>query len=321
MLNRTLITGATGFIGQAICKTLVARGINIRATGRTISELDKLKNQQTEIQQITDISSATNWKAALSGCDSIVHLAARTHIMQESASNPEITYRTINTDGTLNLARQAAASTVKRFIFISTIKVNGEGQDTPYKATDEPAPQDDYAISKLNAELGLRDIAAKTGLEIIVLRPPLVYGPGVGANFRRLLQIVDNGWPLPLGGINNKRSLLYVENLADAIYTCIQHPQASGHTFLLSDGEDISTSELIRRLALSLHKPPHLWYIPTWLLKAITSITGNSKLAHRLFDSLTVDSSKIEQKLSWSQPFTLEDGLNATTRWFKTKST
>ncbi len=321
MLKRTLITGATGFIGQAICKTLVARGMNIRATGRTISELDKLKNQQTDIQQITDITSATNWKAALSGCDSVVHLAARTHIMQESASNPELIYRTINTDGTLNLARQAASSAVKRFIFISTIKVNGEGQDIPYKATDEPAPQDDYAISKLNAELGLRDIAAKTGLKIIVLRPPLVYGPGVGANFRRLLQIVNNGWPLPLGGINNKRSLLYVENLADAIYTCIQHPQASGHTFLLSDGEDISTSELIRRLALSLHKTPHLWCMPTWLLKAITSITGNTKLANRLFDSLTVDSSKIEQKLNWSQPFTLEDGLNATTRWFKAKNT
>jgi nucleoside-diphosphate-sugar epimerase len=318
-LSRTLITGATGFIGQAICKTLVARGMSIRATGRNLSKLNKLKNNQIETQQIADITPTMNWEKALSGCHTVVHLAARTHILHETASNPLEIYSNVNTTGTLNLAKQAAASNVKRFIFISSIKVNGEGQDTPYNETDQPAPQDEYAISKYNAELGLHDIASESGLEVIILRPPLVYGPGVGANFRRLLQAINNGWPLPLGGINNKRSLLYVENLADAVYTCIQHPQASGHTFLLSDGEDISTPELIRRIASSSHKPTHLWSIPSWLLRTTADITGKTKLANRLIDSLTVDCSEIEHQLNWSPPFSLQEGLNATTRWFNSK--
>ncbi len=318
-MKRTLITGATGFIGQALCKTLVERSMYVRATGRNHSKLYKLKNEKIETQQINKITSSTNWKMALSGCHTVVHLAARTHILHEKINNSSETYRKVNTTATLNLAKQAAVSTVKRFIFISSIKVNGEGQDTPYKETDQPAPQDDYAISKYKAEQGLRAIASETGLEVIILRPPLVYGPGVGANFLRLLQAINNGWPLPLGAVNNKRSLLYVENLADAIYTCIQHPMASGHTFLLSDKEDISTPELIRRIALSSHKPPHLWSIPNWLLRTTAIIIGKTKLANRLTSSLTANCSQIEHQLNWSPPFSLQDGLNATTKWFNTK--
>lgn len=315
-MKRILVTGASGFIGQAICKTMLEHGINVRATGRNLAKLDRLNSYQIETQQISDISPNTNWKAALAGCDTVIHLAARTHIINETSRKSFEIYNKVNTEGTLNLARQAAG-TVKRFIFLSTVKVNGEGQTTPYRIIDKPSPQGAYAISKYRAELGLHDIARETGLDVVILRPPLVYGPGVGANFKHLLRAVNNNWPLPLGGIKNKRSLLYVENLADAIITCIQHPQAPGNTYFLSDSEDISTPDLIRRIALSLNKHPRLWHVPNRLLNLAARLTGNNRSVNRLMNSLTVDISDTSRQLNWTPPFSLQYGLNVTTTWFK----
>ena len=236
------VTGATGFVGQALCSHLLAHDHAVVPVVRHASGL------AGEVI-VGNIDGATDWQPALSGCDAVVHLAARVHVMDDTAHDPLALYRATNTDGTLNLARQAAAAGVKRFVFISSIKVNGEGRDAPYRETDMPAPEDAYAISKWEAEQGLQQIAADTGLEVVILRPPLVYGPGVKANFLRLLQTVKRGWPLPLGAVRNRRSLLFLGNFVDAIRLCVEHPAAAGQTFLLDDGQAVSTPELIRAVA------------------------------------------------------------------------
>lgn len=299
------VSGATGFVGQALCSHLLAHDHAVVPVVRHASGL------AGEVI-VGNIDGATDWQPALSGCDAVVHLAARVHVMDDTTQNPLALYRATNTYATLNLARQAAQAGVKRFVFISTIKVNGEGRDTPYRETDVPAPEDAYAISKWEAEQGLRQIAADTGLEVVILRPPLVYGPRVKANFQRLIHIVNRGWPLPLGAIRNRRSLLYLGNFVDAIRLCVEHPAAAGQTYLLDDGQVVSTPELIRAVARAMGRPSRLLVVPVSLLRFAGKLLGKRAAVDRLTGSLYVDSSAIRSRLGWVPPFSMEAGLSAT---------
>jgi len=302
---KALITGATGFVGMALCDRLAASGYGVVPAVRSTSGLPN------EVV-VGNLDASTDWRPALIGCEAVVHLAARVHVMDDTAQAPLALYRATNTDATLNLARQAAQAGVKRFVFISTIKVNGEGRDEAYRESDVPAPQDPYAISKWEAEQGLWQIAEETGLEVVILRPPLVYGPGVKANFLRLMQVVKKGWPLPLGAVRNRRSLLYLGNFVDAIRVCIEHPAAAGHTFLIDDGQPVSTPELVRAVARAMGRPARLLAIPVGLLAFAGALLGKRAAVARLAGSLYVDSSAICSRLGWTPPYTMEAGLEVT---------
>jgi len=303
--SRVLVTGAAGFVGRALCSQL-------SATGHTVNSAVRHGPGLPNEVATGDIGSSTDWCMALPGCDAVVHLAARVHMMRDDAHDPLALYRETNTEATLNLARQAADAGVKRFVFISSIKVNGEGRDAAYRETDTPAPADPYAISKWEAEQGLHRIAQETGLEVVILRPPLVYGPGVKANFLWLMRTVARGWPLPLGAIRNRRSLLYLGNFVDAIQLCVEHPAAAGQTFLLDDGGAVSTPDLIRALARALGRPARLLAVPAGVLEFSGALLGKRAAVARLTGSLYVDSSAIRSRLGWTPPFSMESGLAAT---------
>lgn len=306
---RILVTGASGFVGRALCETLTQIGHEIVPAVRVPKGIHAER-------VVGQIDASTNWQAALEGVQAVVHLAARVHVMQDAASDPLAAFRSVNTDGSLNLARQCAAAGAKRFTFISSIKVNGEGRELPYAESDLPSPQDAYAISKWEAEQGLREIEAATGMEVVILRPPLVYGPGVGANFLRLMRMVEKRRPLPFGRVENRRSLLYLGNFTDAIRLCLEHPAAAGKTFLLSDGEDVSSAELVRRLARAMNRPARLLPVPTSWLRMAGALAGRSSEMDRLLGSLAVDSSQIRQELGWRPQFSMEDGLGRTVAYF-----
>jgi len=303
---RVLVTGATGFVGRSLCEQLKASG------RRVIPAVRRAAGMPNEVV-VGDIGPSTGWRVALAGCDAVVHLAARVHLMDDKASDPLAEFRVVNTEGTLNLARQAAQAGVKRFVFVSSIKVNGEGRDEPYRETDAPVPEDAYALSKWEAEQGLHRIAQETGMEVVILRPPLVYGPGVKANFQRLLHTVARGWPLPLGAIRNRRSLLYLGNFVDAIRLCVEHPAAAGQTFLLDDGEAVSTPELIRAVAEAMGRPAHLLAVPVRVLELAGALLGRRTAVARLTGSLFADTSLIRSRLSWSPPYSMAEGLAVTT--------
>ncbi|MGQ9862809.1 MAG: NAD-dependent epimerase/dehydratase family protein, partial [Thiobacillaceae bacterium] len=261
---------------------------------------------------VGEIDSATDWSAALAGCDAIVHLAARTHVMRETAADPLALYRATNTEATLNLARQAALAGVKRLVFLSSIKVNGEGRETPYRETDVPAPEDAYARSKWEAEQGLRALARETGMEVVIIRAPLVYGPGVKGNFAKLVRWVRKGVPLPLGAVHNRRSLLALDNLVDFIALCADReraPQAANEVFLLSDGEDVSTSELLRKVARAYGVKPRLLPVHASLMWGLANALGMRALACRLLGSLVVDSSKARALLGWRPAVSMDEQL------------
>jgi nucleoside-diphosphate-sugar epimerase len=268
---------------------------------------------------VTEMSSTTDWADALTlaGVDAVIHCAARVHVMNDQAQDPLTKFRRVNTLGTKTLARAAVCCGVKRLVFLSSIKVNGESTppDAPFTQTSPANPYDSYAISKWEAEQALTQIATETGLEVVTLRCPLVYGPGVKGNFLRLLQTVDHGIPLPLALARNRRSLIYLDNLTDAIATCLTHPAAAGKTYLVSDGEDVSTAELIARIAHALGKPSRLWPCPLGLIELAGRMTGKSDEIARLLGSLCIDSSKIRNELDWTPPYTLEQGLAETARW------
>ena len=307
---KILVTGANGFIGTQLSETLANSGHQVRNTARSIAP-----NSLITSEMITcDLESADNLDHLTTGCDAIVHLAGRAHVMSDDPATSESLYISANVDVTRRLAQSAARTGVKRMILMSSVKVNGESTtiDSPFTSQDTPNPQDPYGRSKTEAEQTLWDVASTSGLEGVVIRPPLVYGPGVRANFASLIGIVDRGIPLPLGSIRNKRSFVSVDNLIDCIATALQSPNAGGQTFLVSDGQDLSTPELIRAIASSLHKSPMLIPIPTALLKLAATTAGKRNAYDRLCGSLTVDIALTKQKLSWTPPFTVQDSLQRT---------
>lgn len=311
-----LVTGATGFVGRFLCTRLLAEGWSVRGT-LLASETSVSLVKGVDPVVIEPIGSDTPWAQALNGIDTVIHLAARVHIMDDPSADPLAEFRKVNTDGSRQLAREASKAGVKRLVFISTIKVNGEESAIPYTEKSSSQPTDPYGISKWEAEQALRLIEAETGLEVVVARPTLVYGPGVKANFFKLMKTVKLGIPIPLASINNNRSLIYIGNLVDALTVCAVHPAASGKTFLVSDGEDVSTPELIRRTASALGFQARLLPFPLSLLLIAGKLTGKIAAVNRLSGSLTVDSSRIRLELGWKPPFTMEVGLRETADWFK----
>ena len=255
-------------------------------------------------------------KVALNGYSAIVHTAARAHVMHESGSEPLAEYRRVNTDITLSLAKAAVSAGVRRFIFISSIKVHGEGSvlDFPYRTSDVPMPIDPYGISKLEAEQGLMKLAVETGLEVVIIRPPLIYGPGVKGNFASLIKLMRKGLPLPLGAIHNKRSLVGIDNLVDLIIRCIDHPAAANQVFLAGDGEDLSTTELLRGVAEAMGRPARLIPVPAGLLNLGATLLGKRAVAQRLLGSLQVDISNTRELLGWEPPVSVKEGLRRCVR-------
>lgn len=284
-LGKVLVTGAGGFVGTALCRRLGANGVAVLKGVRGAAPSPGM------------------------GIDVVVHLAGRVHVMHESSADPLPAYRAANTLGTLNLARQAVAAGVRRFVFVSTVKVNGEGRPAAYAESDAPGPADPYAKSKWEAEQGLRTIAAESTMEVVIVRPPLVYGPGVKANFLSMMRWVERGLPLPLGAIHNQRSLVALDNLVDFLMVCATHPAAANQTFLVSDGEDLSTTELLERMAAALGKPSRLLPVPLWLLSTVASLLGKGRFVLRLCGSLRVDTAKARALLGWSPPLSVEEGL------------
>jgi nucleoside-diphosphate-sugar epimerase len=264
------------------------------------------------------IDAETKWADALLGVDTVIHLAARVHVMKDKAADPLTEFLKVNLYGTSNLAQQAASAEVKRLVFVSSVKVNGEQttEDRPFVETDAPDPQDPYAVSKLQAEEVLHSIAKETGMEVVIVRPPLVYGPGMKGNFFSLLAAIDKGVPLPLAGAHNLRGLVYVGNLVDALIACASHPVAAGQTYLVSDGKDVSTAMLVDKIAHALGRSSRSFHIPPGLLRAAASMFGRAEQVDRLFGSLRVNDQKIQRELGWTPPYTMEQGLRATADWY-----
>ena len=306
---KILVTGASGFIGAAVCRQLTSENQNV---------LPVYRNAHSSGLNIGNINGSTNWNSALSNITHVIHTAARVHIMSENVAAPLPEFRRVNVEGTLNLARQAAESGVTRFIFISSAKVNGEQTNAGIAFTEEDvlSPDDPYAISKHEAEEGLRHLASETSLEIVIIRPPLVYGPGVKANFLSLMKLISIGFPLPLGRIDNRRSMVSLDNLIDFITTCITHPEAANQTFLVSDGEDLSVTQLLRRLASAMDIPSRLIPVPSTWLQLGLSIVGKKSIANRLCGSLQVDITKAKTLLGWSPILSVDAGLNKTAKFF-----
>ena len=314
-----LLTGGSGFVGQALTNNQTIQSLGITVVGRRPNI-----SLSSNIRQITigDFLPSTEWSRYLPGIDTVIHLAARVHVISETASDPLAEFRKTNTASTLNLASQAAASGVSRFIFLSSIKVIGEFSQPgkPFTSDDINIPTDPYGLSKFEAEQGLRKLANQTGMEVVIIRPPLIYGPGVKANFLEMMRWLDKGVPLPLGAINNKRSLVALENLVDLIITCIDHPAAANQTFLAGDGEDLSTTELLSRISKALGKPARLIPVPERLLKIGLNAVGKKDIAQRLCGSLQVDISKAKDLLGWEPPVSVDDGLKKTVAWFKKRT-
>ena len=315
-MTRILITGATGFVGRALFK-------NLKSKKKYLVHLSTRTNQEKLFERentfnIGEIDSNTNWKDALDKVDFIIHCAARAHKTEKKETDSLNAYRRINVDGTRNLANQAVAIGIKRFIFLSSIKVNGEETiaSKSFKYNDISQPEDAYGISKWEAEQALLEISKQNGLEVVIIRPPLVYGEGVKGNFLRLLDLVYKQIPLPFAKINNLRSFVALDSLIDLIICCIDHPKAGGKTFLVSDGEDLSTLDLIRKLSKFMNKSPRLFRVPQLIIKLIGRLVGKSLEVKRLLGSLRVDNSYTREILGWSPALSLDESLEKTVRWY-----
>lgn len=303
-----LVTGATGFVGKALCAQLAGLGFGVRAAVRRSGAAAGMRVDEVLVGAL---DAQTDWSAAVAGVGAVVHLAARVHVMDDQASDPLAEFRRVNVQGTLRLAQQAAQAGVRRFVYISSIKALGEATQPGHPFTeDSPThPSDAYGISKLEAEQGLRDLAAKTGLEVVIVRPPLVYGPGVKANFAALMRAVQRGVPLPLGAVHNARSLVGLSNLVDFIATCLTHPKAANQTFMVSDGQDLSTTALIHAMAKGAGVKARLLPAPVWALKAAASLLGKGEAVQRLCGHLQVDITKARTLLDWTPPVTVSEGI------------
>lgn len=307
---RILITGATGFIGNAVFKTATQRALYTRPVFRNSRLGDRFGDLGITAMSVPTLDINTDWSRALADIDVVIHCAARVHVVNKDPVDSLIEYRKINVDGTLNLAKQAAFVGVKRFIFISSIGVNGaETFGAPFNEQDIPIPHSPYAASKYEAELGLEVLAAQTGMEIVIIRPPLVYGPYSPGSFGWLILWLQRCIPLPLGAIHNKRSFVALDNLVDLILDCVSHPSAANQTFLVSDGEDVSTTDLLRRMGCIMGRPAYLLPMPAMLLKAGFALVGKSGLGQSLCGSLQVDINKARKLLDWSPPIAMDEGL------------
>ena len=307
-MNGILLTGYSGFLGGRLLTTLSTR--NVYLLGRIKSFV-----VPTSKQFVASIDAKENYQSALKCISTVIHCAARVHVMNDQSINPLEAFREVNTYGTLNLAQQAADAGVKRFIFISSIKVNGESTEigAPFRPEDNFIPSDPYGLSKYEAEVGLRKIAEKTGMEVVIIRPPLVYGPGVKANFASMMKWVSKGIPLPLGGIKqNKRSLVSIDNLVDLILTCIEHPNAANQIFLVSDDDDISTTQLLTNMAIALRVPSRLLPIPSSWFTLVAKLIGKPAISQRLCGSLQVDISKTKELLNWQPPYSAAECMKKT---------
>jgi nucleoside-diphosphate-sugar epimerase len=306
-LERILVPGANGFVGRAVVEDGVRRGLAMTAVTRRAAAWPAGVNAVI----LPGGLEQTDWSPALTGAGAVVHCAARVHVMRETSADPLADFRRMNVAGSVRLAEQAAAAGVRRFVLISTVKVNGESTvpGRPFTADDPPAPVDPYGISKWEAEQALHGVAAVTGMEVVVIRPSLVYGPGVKANFAALLRWVGRGRPLPFGAVHNQRSLVALGNLVDLIHLCVQHPAARGETFLAADGEDVSTADLCRRIGAVAGRPARLLQVPVFLLEAGAALVGRRGVAQRLCGSLQVDTEKARTRLGWRPPLGLDAGL------------
>jgi nucleoside-diphosphate-sugar epimerase len=301
-----LVTGANGFVGRGtLARFSRDNDVRVRAAVRHEHEAPSL--DANELAVVGDIHGTTDWRRALADVDVVVHLAARAHLPHENSSASMDEFRTVNTDGAVNLARQAATSGVRRLIFLSSVKVNGD--EGRFSETDAPKPKGGYALSKHDAENGIRRVAEQRGLQLVIVRPPLVYGPGVRANFRHLIKAVESGVPLPLAGIRNRRSFVALENLADFLLCCAKHPAAAGEIFFVSDDEDVSTPDLMRRLARVVGRSARLWPMRPALLSLAAGIVGRREAVERLTTTLTVDVSKAKRVLGWTPVVSLDAGL------------
>lgn len=314
MALKILVTGATGFVGAPLIRYLSTQGHQVIGAVRLQSNVLDDAFSVVEFKAMGDIHSSLDWMPCLAGVDAVVHLANRAHVMHESDTKPLALYRLVNTEGTLQLARQAADAGVRRFIFISSVKVSGESTlpGQRFSPVGESIPTDPYALSKYEAEQGLKELSLKTGMEVVVIRPPLIYGPGVKANFFKMMQWVEKGIPLPLGSIANQRNLLGIDNLLDFIGVCLTHPKAVGQTFLISDDHDVSTTELLKEIASAMHRTARLLPIPQFILENVLILLGRGRISDRLCASLQLDITLAKTLLSWKPPYSFKDQLSKT---------
>ncbi len=314
MPQRVLVTGAAGFIGQALCRRLERDGFIVRWSVREVPK--KAGSCGADAVVLHDASGSEAISAAMRDVDAVVHLAARVHVMKDTAADPLQEFRRANCLWTERLIERAAAEGVRRFVYMSSVKVNGERTTTPFTEADTPHPEDPYGLSKWEAEQIVNRVSAQRGIEAVVVRSPLVYGPGVGGNFLSLLKIIRRGIPLPLGAVRNKRSLVFRDNLVDALATCLRDPRATGQTYLVSDGEDLSTQDLTRRIGRAMGVTVRLWPVPVSLLRFFGALVGRQGIVGRLIDNLQIDASKLHRELGWSPPWSVDRGIEETVDWF-----
>jgi len=307
---KVLVSGANGFIGRALCSHFSSLGHSVVPAVRRSCGM---KGEHI-------VGDKLSWMHALAGCSSVVHLAGRAHVTQDHEPDPLQAFRAANVDTTIELANRVVEAGVRRFVYLSSIKVNGEFTEAgqPFTADNDPAPEDPYGVSKHEAEQSLRQIADETGMEVVIIRPPLVYGPGVKANFGSMMRWLMRGVPLPLAAVTkNRRSLVALDNLIDLIVTCLNHPAAANQTFLVSDGEDLSTADLLKRMGFALGHPARLFYMPPSILKLGAQVVNRPGIYQRLCGSLQLDIAKTQQMLGWTPPVSVDEGLRRAAEGFR----